>query len=120
MPQNNSQLISYPSRTTISLPTSPKGLSFGKHLILYWDDDGNLYSWGCRSIALGYGSIPNEEFISTPRQITRISKVAKAYAGSNYCVAITYEGKLYEWGIKRMSRKEDELIFYPREVDLDD
>lgn len=37
-----------------------KGISVGKHHSLYWDEDGSLYSWGSRSLALGYGELPSD------------------------------------------------------------
>lgn len=36
-----------------------KGVSVGKHHSLLWDNEGKLYSWGCRSLALGYGHLPS-------------------------------------------------------------
>lgn len=56
---NHSQtLLLHPSQTRIDLKRAIAGLSLGKYHNLAWDREGRLYSWGCRSVALGYSTLP--------------------------------------------------------------
>lgn len=55
-----SQIIGYPTGLTIDYKKNIKGLSVGKYYTLCWDDQGKLYSWGSKSLGLGYGVMPNE------------------------------------------------------------
>jgi hypothetical protein len=41
------------------MSTQINGLSIGKNHCLCWDNEGKLFSWGCRSIALGYNDLPD-------------------------------------------------------------
>ncbi len=54
------EIIGYPIMNTIKSLRIVKGISVGKHHSLYWDEDGSLYSWGSRSLALGYGELPSD------------------------------------------------------------
>ncbi len=98
---NNSQsLIMQPTHKRIDFKTKLAGLSLGKYHNLAWDSDGKLYSWGRRSIALGYSALPDEEVVEQPREALQVrGHVIKAYAGINYSLAVTLEGKLLEWGM---------------------
>ena len=89
----------------------------GKYHNLLWDCQGKLYSWGCKSIALGYSSLPAQEIIEEPQEVQLLrGHVTKAFAGTNYSLAITLDGKLYEWGINRTNPKKDAIIFEPQEI----
>lgn len=33
----------------------------GKYHTLCWDEHGGIYSWGSRSLALGFDSLPDED-----------------------------------------------------------
>jgi alpha-tubulin suppressor-like RCC1 family protein len=93
-------LLLHPTRARIPFPTKLAGVSLGKYHNLAWDREGRLYSWGCRSIALGYAALPEEEVVEQPREAEQVrGHVIKAYAGSSYSLAVTLDGKLYEWGM---------------------
>jgi alpha-tubulin suppressor-like RCC1 family protein len=93
-------LIMHPTQKRIDFKTKLAGVSLGKYHNLAWDCEGKLYSWGCRSIALGYSALPEEETVEQPREAVQVcGHVIKAYAGSSYSLAVTLEGKLLEWGM---------------------
>lgn len=50
----HNSIITYPAHTQLSFKKKIAGISLGKYHNLIWDFQGKLYSWGCRSIALGY------------------------------------------------------------------
>jgi hypothetical protein len=52
------QIIAHPTLTSLNTCRPVKGISVGKHHSLCWDEQGELYSWGCRSLGLGFGSLP--------------------------------------------------------------
>jgi alpha-tubulin suppressor-like RCC1 family protein len=56
------EIIAHPTLTTIKTARSIKGISIGRHHSLCWDAEGQLFSWGCRSLGLGYGSLPSDVF----------------------------------------------------------
>lgn len=93
-------LLLHPSLNKIDLQKKVVGLSLGKYHNLAWDCEGRLYSWGCRSIALGYSALPDEEVVGQPREVEQMrGHVIKAYAGNSYSLAVTLDGKLFEWGM---------------------
>jgi alpha-tubulin suppressor-like RCC1 family protein len=47
-------LVSYPQMNKFSVGTRIVGLSIGQFHKLCWDANGKLYSWGCKSLALGH------------------------------------------------------------------
>ena len=47
------QVIAIPTSKTISIPEKPQGLSVGKYHGLVWTENGHLYTWGCKNLALG-------------------------------------------------------------------
>jgi alpha-tubulin suppressor-like RCC1 family protein len=57
-----SVITGYPTAQAVRMPTRVKGISVGKYHCLCWDDAGKLYSWGCRSLGLGYGVFPSEVY----------------------------------------------------------
>lgn len=50
----------YPTGTVLGMKRNIRGMSVGKYYCLCWDDEGSLFSWGCKSIGLGYIKLPNE------------------------------------------------------------
>jgi hypothetical protein len=58
--QMENQIIGYPTGLMMNFNKNVKGLSVGKHYTLCWDDQGKLYSWGSKSLGLGYGYMPDE------------------------------------------------------------
>lgn len=51
-------MISYPIKQITPIPKIA-GISIGKYHNLSWTEEGKLYSWGLKSIALGYSYIPD-------------------------------------------------------------
>lgn len=47
-------VIGYPTQQTFRMKNKVIGISAGKFHCLCWDSAGLLYSWGNRSLALGY------------------------------------------------------------------
>lgn len=85
-----SKINIYPDKEIKELKENIVGLSIGKYHSMCWDDKGKLYSWGCKSLALGHETLPEEEYIGTPQLVYRLKGfILKAYAGVNYSLAIT-------------------------------
>jgi hypothetical protein len=53
-------VVGFPSCRKIKMGIKVSGLSLGKYHCLLWDANGALYSWGCKSIALGYSVFPEQ------------------------------------------------------------
>ena len=53
----------YPTLDVINVRNKILGISVGQHYCLCWDNNGQLYSWGSRSIGLGYIQLPTDVFI---------------------------------------------------------
>ena len=93
------EIIGYPTLNRMKVNRVVKGISVGKHHSLFWDNEGKLYSWGCRSLALGYGHLPSEDLIESPRQVEIGKYTLMAFAATHYSLALTSEGSIYEWGM---------------------
>ena len=57
---NPSELNIYPEKIKINFKNKINGISVGKYHKLCWDDMGRLYSWGCKSLALGHELLSEE------------------------------------------------------------
>jgi len=71
------QIIGYPTGLTINCKKIIKGLSVGRYYTLCWDEYGRLYSWGCKSLGLGYGEMPDEVTNNLLSNLYRYLKVSK-------------------------------------------
>ena len=71
------QILGYPTGLRINTKKVVKGLSVGKYYTLCWDEMGKLYSWGSKSLGLGYGEIPIQVTILTFRILFRLLKASK-------------------------------------------
>jgi len=47
------ELIGFPSGKIIQIPERPLGISLGRYHGLIWTEEGKLFSWGCKNLALG-------------------------------------------------------------------
>lgn len=47
-------IFAFPTQENIFMKNKIVGISVGRVHIMCWDSSGNLFSWGNRSIALGY------------------------------------------------------------------
>lgn len=56
----HAKIIGYPTRDVIETPAKIKGISIGASHCLCWDHNGYLYSWGSKSLGLGYTQLPTD------------------------------------------------------------
>ena len=47
-------IVAYPTQQTFTMKNKVIGISVGKFHCMCWDSVGLLYTWGNRSLALGY------------------------------------------------------------------
>ena len=52
------RIIGYPSKNIFYVKEKVVGISIGKYHSMCWSSEGSVYTWGNRSIALGYEDLP--------------------------------------------------------------
>ena len=77
------------------------GISVGKFHCMAWDEHGSLYTWGNRTIALGFKKLPRDKVITKPHKLSQFSNgpIKSAFAGTHYSLALCTDGTLYHWGM---------------------
>lgn len=87
------------------IPTKIKGIGRVKQVAagfrhsLALTDDGKLWGWGHNYFGdLGNGKELDESFISSPIALPILDHISSIYAGHDYSLAVTDDGKLWGWG----------------------
>jgi alpha-tubulin suppressor-like RCC1 family protein/predicted peptidase len=69
----------------------------GNNFSLAANAKGEVFAWGSNCLCQ-LGSEDTERVFAIPVKINGIENAAKVFAGDNYAVALTKDGKLYSWG----------------------
>ncbi len=96
---NGRTVIGYPTMEKFDFNSKIVGISVGKYHSLCWDQFGILYSWGTRSLGLGFDNLPDDDLITEPVKVNLKFKVKTAIAAHHYSLALCPDGILYEWGM---------------------
>ncbi len=78
--------------------TDVYGVAAGRDFSLAWTGGGQVYAWGCNDKGqLGLGTTGGP--VLTPTPVPALSGIIQVAAGYDHALALTWDGKVWGWGL---------------------
>jgi alpha-tubulin suppressor-like RCC1 family protein len=83
--------------TLVPLPAKVVKILAGRHHVLAWTEDGEVYSWGSNAHCQSHFPASSDPQ-KTPKINSEISKFSEFFVGGDHNLAVDSEGTLWGWG----------------------